>query len=561
MKKLLLLAGFLLIFGCSRPTQQTVDLQPQYKDGKVTISAHGETLPAFLEKLSALTGTNMTAADDVSELKLIAIARELPLSELQEAMKSALHVQTREVENTIEFYRDEATIGEMEKLKKKEPADMKTGMETLVKQLIALEKEGTNPLDMPNISRPFPMGDISNATDIEKLSLDSVLNLDSLAALTAYSLLTPAQTEELWSGKTVSIRPDQLPNALQNKLSERAVAWYKSMNNLSASSSVPLKLDSFDLYILEQYDSNRKVLHYSAQFKPVGKSSPLGSELPYGIGTHLDVIGLTEPSPPIPWDYIGNLSKENKFTVSHDVLDTYKFLDRVSEEAKASVVSDYWTRNDGPPMFPDASNVSFKSLDDAIKHFDGHKTCTYAKKGDAYIFSSRTWYKDSEREIPGHLVDKYMQAKQSKEGYTIIDIIDMSKNLNALQMQDLKCYGLGDGGMLSSCTQALALINTLSPSELNVTTGSSGLPVTSLSSGQYSLLMEWARGQGDMSKYGTVGPVTEGRIRKGSLKTDYNRKSGYFSISVTETTKGSGMASFTIQQIVVSGFTMPDRAR
>jgi len=446
---------------------------------KVVVKAVACPLGDFLAELSAKTGVKMTARADVADDKLVVLVKDLPLSEIQSAIKEVLHLQCtrsgKKGEWKYKFWMDLKTKQDIKRLKQEERKKLKSYVEGLADRVdkFTEEKFGQN-------------GDEPPAKDIwkqagERLSVQgsSLLCTAGAPALAVYRRLSLEQLTRLWSGEKISIEVKQSPADFQKKLLATQSMWIRESTWVESGAQTwifewtPERVNRVVYWLEEHKDSNRLALGFRTYIQ--NRDPNTGKRRQTSL---MMLIELPGEGP-------------NGKTADAEALSPYQVMERASGDAGLNIVSDYFTRLTTRQLGSEVLKAEAGTL---LKEIARKLESDLTEKDDVRLLITQVWYRNREREIPERIVKRWRNSVKENKGYRLQDAFELVQ-LSVCQLNDLHIYGLGDGSKVLDCREALKLAAALDPQQREAALGKDGLPMDALTETQFQLLLDWAEAE------------------------------------------------------------------
>lgn len=488
---------------CVRCTAQEQITPDKRLEQKVTIKAIGRPLGDFLADLSASTGVKMTARKDVADDKLVVLVKDLPLLDLQDAIKEVLHLRcTREGKNgewEYEFWMDLKTRQEAAQWKEEEVGALRNYMERLVEDLKLSPEELAARYEEYHPLRQEP----SNV-------LDRVL-------VEVYASLSNRQADTLWQKGGLSLSKQNLSAETRSKL-VAAMNWIDEWHSRTLQ-TIPIMADTeeavppFGLRTRSWTDANCIDLEIQSGFPDPGVRmycvirGTVVAQLPamgsstmetatiksdFGISFMASANHLRSELSSLIGELQTSDDKLNSTPIciqSSKPLNIYEVLGQIAEQADINFVSDYFTylsKKEWSPRTLDRKATLRETLVRIIYSLVSRIT----QKDNTFLLSNTRWFEYREREIPERLVSRWKKIKEER-GLGLKEICEMS-TLAKPQIQDLELYDLGYGTFILENYKLLSFLASLSPKQWTQALEDNGLAISGLSGKQYDLLLDWA---------------------------------------------------------------------
>lgn len=471
-------------------------------DQKVTIKAVGKPLGDFLKEITAQTGVRMTARKDAADIKVAVFVKDTPLSALKDALKECLHLMcTREGtkdEWAYSFWEDMKTRQTAERIKQEEVKRLRNFVDTLVKEIAEVEAQGEDPTTLQGAIEamtPEQKEKLAHEDPDRYMAWQAFASEGTLPTITAYSGLSRAQVQALWSGRRVTISTDEMSPDLSKKFAARIRGWIRQIHRNDwtfISDQEPLYNDNIGGVVLELVDSewdNKSCLRYSFQHELVD-----GSGLVTGSSSGLTVPrGQDQPeeigSPTGSGEANDDALPDIKLKLDGKV-NLYSIMEQVFDLTGMSIVADYYTRMRQMAVLYDHPRL--KTADDVLRQLAKDVHSTVAKSGDVRVFSSRQWPSDRDREIPERLLSRWRAARKQYGGLRIQEALEMS-NLSKLQLEDLELYKTGYGWAILIHQPAVRVAASLTSGQWQTAMSEEGLLTSGMSTSQLALVLAWAQ--------------------------------------------------------------------
>jgi len=479
---------------------------------KVVVKAVACPLGDFLAELSAKTGVKMTARADVVDDKLVVLVKDLPLSEIQSAIKEVLHLQCtrsgKEGEWIYEFWMDLKTKQEAERLRQEERKKLKSYVEGLADKANRLAEERLRQDDESASDESSAAEDEGQAEERLSSREEGLLVLVSGPPAIMYRCLSPEQLTGLWSGGKISIEVKQAPADFQKKLLaiQSVSISIAGDDEAEAEALSPERVDRVVYWLEEDEDSSRLALNVCTYFQltdpDTGSRGRVGLtmliELP-GEEPDEETADLEDESDTAEDDdNLESEAEDGKTPAEPAGLSPYQVMERLSEDKHLSIVSDYFTRLTTRRLGGEVLKAEAGTL---LKETARKLESDLTEKDDARLLITRIWYRNREREIPERLVKRWLSSVKENKGYRLQDALELAQ-LSVSQVNDLHIYGLGDGSEILSCREALKLAAALDSQQWEAALGKDGLPMDALTQTHFQLLLDWAEARaGGISSY------------------------------------------------------------
>ena len=475
---------------------------------KVNIKATGMPLGDFFTKLSAKTGVKMTARKDVADDKLAIYVKDLPLSDLQDAVKEVLHLHcTRKGEKDkweYEFWMDLKTKQEGERLKQEALDRLRKHIEDQIQKPLKSDEELRQ-----------------DGLDEEYILHNRQIALQYKAVLNAYSSLNKTQLNTLWHDGRILVERSYLPISIRDKilaslnqradiLNEMHKKWLAEQPPDEAEKEQPpraltiiTKWNTFDSVelILDQKNPTKLCL----RCKIKGTASWLWNDGDISTLPASEAVTFYEPMEE-------SLDHENS-EISEDISKTpaekervklnikkpinrYQLLVKIAELKGIQLVSDYFTCLTGRLWQPD----EFKEVvpDDLFFAIVNKREFTIAEKNDLFLISTKKWPDLRAWEIPERILAKYRKIKKERGYLGITEAIGLTI-LTDQQLDDLYLYGFADGHAILSNRRLLTFLKSLTAQQWRLAVTDEGLLLSELRPAQYKLLLEWSQSSETMA--------------------------------------------------------------
>lgn len=478
-------------FAVSGPAEKTAT--DTRLDRKVTIKAVGKPLGDFLKEVTAQTGVKMTARKDAADIKVAVFVEDTPLSSLRDALKDCLHLQcTREGRNeewTYSFWEDLKTEQEAEQLKQEEIKKLRAFVDKLIKQVADIEAEGKDPAALAKrFGALYPEQQekaLRENPDRYTALLPLVRQHGTLPAITAYSGLSRAQLQALWSGERVTIATSDMSANLRQKFEQALQSWtqhiqVESWGFLGSNVADPQETETVVFSIVESQWNNKPSLHYM-----FGNS---GSSLSVALDAKTDIPQQNISSEP---DSRPDLKLKDVHTST-----CYQLMEQAHDLTGVCVVSDYYTRLDQKSILPNITSGKFrpfKTGEDVLRQVAVDTECDLITADGIWLNSRWTWPSDRDREIPERLLARWRKARKDYGGARIQEALEMA-DLSKLQLGDLDMYKCGYGqSILAGGHMALRTAASLNAAQWQAAMTEQGLSTAGMSNGQLALIQAWAK--------------------------------------------------------------------
>lgn len=462
-------------------------------DEKVTIKAVGKPLGDFCKELTAQTGVKFNARKDAADIKVAVFIKDVPLSSLKDALKDCLHLQcTREGKKgewTYTFWEDLKTEQAAERLKQEEVKKLRAFVDKLIKQVADIEAEGKDPAALAaKIGSLYPEQQekaIREKPDLYTALLPLIRQEGTLPAVTAYSGLSKAQLQALWTGQKVTIRVEDMPTNLRQQFAKGIEVWNRKLAEVNwrfqdDAETSDDEIAGVTFSIRESEWNNKPSLHY--MFGSSGSSLSVPPDEKTDI--HQEKVASEPDSRP-------DLKLKDVYTST-----CYQLMEQAHDLTGVCVVSDYYTRLDQRSIMPNITVGNFrpfKTGDDVLRQVAVDTECNLSALGEIRLISRKTWPGDRDREIPERLLAKWRKARKDYGGARIEEALEMS-GLNRLQLEDLDVYKCGYGqSILAGGHMALRTAASLSAGQWQAAVSEEGLSSAGMSSSQLALIQAWAK--------------------------------------------------------------------
>ena len=495
--------------GCSAQ-EQTPDKRLEQK---VVVKAVACPLGDFLAEQSAKTCVKMTARADVADDKLVVLVKDLPLSEIQSAIKEVLHLQCtrsgKKGEWKYKFWMDLKTRQEMDKLKSRDLEELKKLTNKLVKVAEDISDDDLRKLD--------------GNGHIQYIFEDRYT--DARNTLRVYRTLNKQQLQTLWQGKKVTVPASQLPP--------------EAMPGLKAAIAVMYQEMGFDLH---DTDSKRGDLEVTGITYEVRDSEPAGHPvLDFSINGQTMKSNSGRPAYHTDWDSRGTIDPQDFIDLEaadHVASDAankdddnfefkteksasiYRALELLAEQAHISIVGDYFTALSGNKLMPECI-LQKASPERHLRRAASFLPAKITRADNAYLLTSLDWYRLREGEIPERLLTKWRQLKAEEKKIELDDMMEMARTFSKAQLKNLVSYDLFNGRMIAEAQDSLKLADSLSQEQWDAASSEAGLPLAGLSQAQLKILDEWMAGDPNAS------PEIMPSLKKGIFRILQARQSNW----------------------------------
>ena len=456
---------------------------------KVNIKATGMPLGDFLMKLSATTGVKMTARKDVADDKLAIYVKDLPLSDLQDAVKEVLHLHyTRKGEKDkweYEFWMDLKTKQEIDQFKETEVKKLQDYMQKQVSDRKLSPKElAIKYQDKEWLSE--------NRNDLWRIS-----------ALGIYGGLSKQQLDSLWRGETLEFDKNILPPDVRALIIAKMNRVDEESNSMDEDRGHSGKyIGSGEITGIQwqfKYSpvSGEPLLDYSLLvthlFKqPDGTISSHGgvAGMSFQLSGNEDANGILQSTETAE---NGAAPDKNIKIESKTPIVRYKLLAKIAEQADVDIVSDYFTYLASQEIHMYSSNEP-RMVSDWILYAirDRMYTPKITTKSDLYMLSYIKWPALRNREIPERLATRWREILK-KQGYLGINEALEINRLSEPQISDLYLYGLEPGFFILQERKLFTFLDSFTPQQWTQVFSEDGLLISALNEDQYRLLQEFAQ--------------------------------------------------------------------
>lgn len=465
------ITAFILLVSASVGFSQSSETKDSRLDQKVTIKALGMPLGDFLAELSRQTGVRMTARRDIADDKIALYVKDLPLADLQEAIKEVLRVRcSRDVkdgEPRYEFWMDLRTKQEIADAANEEFVQLRKRMEELVADLTLSPEE----LEVKYKDEPHALGNLKYERG--RAALESFTALKDCGDLFRFGRQTISGSD-LSSELTAKLLRVLQPPKISPDQEPQLIGVEKIVWTVGEQMPGPSKMLYCEIHPrISTGDPAQRM--FSTHKIPFPLKPPV---------IRRDTANL-EPAPDSSGPLV-SYKPEEEVTV-------YRTLCDIAELAGTNIVSDYFTCLTVTKFLPGEFAES-EPLERLLTYLANRMDYEIADRNGATLFVNRDWRRLKPREIPERLV-KAWRVSSEEIGWKGMQVAIEMAQLRPEQIKDLPLYHFR-AGQIQENVGLLRFLGALNPHQRTQAMSQQGLSIATLDSNQKEWLMAWANGIG-----------------------------------------------------------------